>query len=100
MHSWYSKPDTRQNCPFLLRYTLIPYIACLLDDMSQAEEYLQNGKEDPEVQDIDYTVVLPGGLINKPVTGQCIRLLSFNLKTNCGNNTIILLFIIMVCMST
>jgi len=68
MHSWYSKPDTRQNCPFLLRYTLIPYIACLLDDMSQAEEYLQNGKENSEAQDIDYTVILPGGLINKPVT--------------------------------
>merc|ERR1719384_1245535 len=68
MHSWYSKPDTRQNCPFFLRYTLIPYIACLLDDMSSAEDYLQNVKENPEVEDIDYTVILPGGLINKPVT--------------------------------
>jgi len=68
MHSFYSKPDTRQNCPFLLRYTLIPYIACLLDDMSSAEDYLQNVKENPEVEEIDYTVILPGGLINKPVT--------------------------------
>jgi len=68
MHSWYSKPDTRQNCPFFLRYTLIPYIACLLDDMSKAEDYLQNEKDNPEVKDIDYTVILPGGLLNKPVT--------------------------------
>jgi len=68
MHSWYSKPDTRQNCPFFLRYTLIPYIACLLDDMSKAEDYLQNEKDNPEVNDIDYTVILPGGLLNKPVT--------------------------------
>jgi len=68
MHSWYSKQDTRQNCSFFLRYTLIPYIACLLDDMSSAEDYLQNVKENPEVEDIDYSVILPGGLINKPAT--------------------------------
>ena len=73
MHSWYSKPDTRQNCPFFLRYTLIPYIACLLDDMSKAEDYLQNEKDNPEVKDIDYTVILPGGLLNKPVTGECMN---------------------------
>jgi len=68
MHSFYSKPETRQNCPFFLRYTLIPYIACLLDDMSKAEDYLQNAEANPEVQDIDYTVILPGGLVNKPAT--------------------------------
>ena len=48
---------------------MIPYIACLLDDMHNAENYLQNSNENPDVQDIDYTVVLPGGLMNKPVTG-------------------------------
>jgi len=68
MHSWYSKPDTRQNCPFFLRYTLIPYIACLLDDMNNAEKYLQDSEVNTEVQEIDYTVVLPGGLVNNPVT--------------------------------
>ena len=70
MHSFYSKPDTRQNCPFLIRYTLIPYIACLLDDMSNAEKYLQDSDGNPEVQDIDFAVILPGGLVNKPVTGK------------------------------
>ena len=70
MHSWYSNPDTRQNCPFFIRWTLIPYISCLLDDMSKAEHYLQNSEVNPEVQDIDYTVILPGGLVNKPVTGR------------------------------
>ena len=43
--------------------------------MSSAEDYLQNVKENPEVEEIDYTVILPGGLINKPVTGTCIKLL-------------------------
>jgi len=70
MHSWYSKQDTRQNSPFLIRYTLIPYIACLLDDMSNAEKYLQDSDGNPEVKNIDYTVILPGGLVNKPVTDQ------------------------------
>ena len=70
MHSWYSNPDTRQHCPFFLRWTLIPYISCLLDDMSKAEQYLQDSEDNPEVQDIDYTVILPGGLVNKPVTGR------------------------------
>ena len=43
--------------------------------MSSAEDYLQNVKENPEVEEIDYTVILPGGLTNKPVTGMCIKLL-------------------------
>ena len=70
MHAWYSKPSSRQNCPFFLRWTIVPYLACILDDMHVAESYLQDPDENPEVQDINYTVVLPGGLINKPVTGK------------------------------
>ena len=69
MHSWFSKPETRQQAPFLLKYTLLPYISCLLDDMNIAEQYLLDSETNPEVQDIDFTVVLPGGLTNKPVTG-------------------------------
>ncbi len=38
--------------------------------MSNAEQYLQGSDGNPEVQDIDYTVILPGGLVNKPVTGK------------------------------
>ena len=74
MHSFYTNPNARQNCPFLLRYTLIPYIACLLDDMNNAEQYLMDREGNPEVQDIDYTVVLPGGLVNKPVTGKTLNI--------------------------
>ena len=70
MHSWFSKPETRQQAPFLLKYTLLPYISCLLDDMSIAEQYLLNSETNSEVQDIDFTVVLPGGLTKKPVTGK------------------------------
>ena len=70
MHSWFSKPETRQHAPFLLKYTLLPYISCLLDDMNVAEQYLLDSETNPEVQDIDFTVVLPGGLTKKPVTGK------------------------------
>jgi len=37
--------------------------------MNIAEQYLLDSETNPEVQDIDFTVVLPGGLTKKPVTG-------------------------------
>lgn len=63
MHSWYSDPPSRAKCPFYLRYTLLAYIAPVLDDMRNVERYVET-----ETTDIDYTFVLPAGLQNKPMT--------------------------------
>ena len=63
MHSWYSEPTARVNCPFFLRWTLLLFIGPILDNMRKAEEFLQ-GQED-----IDYSVVLPAGLVNGKATG-------------------------------
>lgn len=63
VHSWYTEPETRSKAPFLLRWTLIPYIGPVLDDMRNVEKMLESQK------DIVYTVVCPPGLQNKPVTG-------------------------------
>ena len=65
MHSWYTNLNSRKHCP----PTVLTHIAPVLDDMNNAENYLQNVRENPEVQDIDYTVILPGGLTNTPATG-------------------------------
>jgi len=62
MHSWYSEPTARVNCPFFLRWTLLVFIGPILDNMRKAEEFLQ-GQED-----IDYSVVLPAGLVNGKAT--------------------------------
>ena len=64
MHSWYSDPASRVNCPFLLRWTLLVYIGPILDNMRRAEEFLQGQN------DIDYSVVLPAGLVNGKATGK------------------------------
>ena len=64
MHSWYSDPASRVNCPFLLRWTLLVYIGPILDNMRKAEEFLQGQN------DIDYSVVLPAGLVNGKATGK------------------------------
>ena len=64
MHSWYTDTPSRSEAPLVLRYTLLLYIAPVLDDMRTVEEFVAN-----EATDIDYTFVLPPGLNNKPVTG-------------------------------
>ena len=66
MHSWYTETTCRSEAPFLLRYTLIAYIAPVLDDMRTVEHHIAG-----QLPDIDYTFVLPPGLNNKPVTGLC-----------------------------
>ena len=65
MHSWYTEAPTRQKAAFFLRWTLIPYIAPVLDDMRNVEKLVES-----EMTEIDYTFVLPPGLQNKPVTGR------------------------------
>jgi len=68
MHSWYTEPSSRAKCPFYLRWTLIPYIGPILNDMRTAEQYLDNVEEGSEAKDIDFTCVLPAGLNNEPAT--------------------------------
>ena len=68
MHSWYTDPVSRGQAPFFLRYTLIAYIAPVLDDMRNVETYV--ARDAPE---IDYTFVLPPGLSNKPLTGGFLK---------------------------
>ena len=66
MHSWYSEPTSRVNCPFFLRWTLLLFIGPILDNMRKAEEFLQ-GQED-----IDYSVILPAALVKGKATGMYI----------------------------
>lgn len=62
MHSAYSEPSSRSKAPWFLRWTLLAYIGPILDNMREAEKYLE--KE----EDFNYTVILPGGLKNGPGT--------------------------------
>ena len=64
MHSWHTEPSSRPNVPFYLRWTLLKYIAIILDNMRKAENLLEAS------DDIDYTVVLPPGLRAGPATGK------------------------------
>ena len=64
MHSWYSEPQSRTHCPFFLRWTLLLYINPILDNMRKAEKLLETAADD-----LNYTVVLPAGLMNGKATG-------------------------------
>eukprot|EP00095_Tigriopus_kingsejongensis_P009469 maker-scaffold322_size207131-snap-gene-0.10 protein:Tk09469 transcript:maker-scaffold322_size207131-snap-gene-0.10-mRNA-1 annotation:"flavin reductase -like" len=64
MHSWYTKPDTRNNNGFIVSWIVIPMISPCLNDMFKAEEYLATA----ECTDIDFTVVLPAGLSNNDMS--------------------------------
>lgn len=66
MHSWYTEKVTRDNADsFIMRWVFLPLIiGSVLDGMREAEVYLEES-----CQALDYTVVLPGGLLNKEVTG-------------------------------
>ena len=62
MHSWYTDADSRAQAPFYLRWTLLLLIGPILDNMRKAEEFLEGQN------DIDYSVILPGGLSNGQAT--------------------------------
>jgi len=62
-HSWYTEENSRSQAMFLIRWFLIPMIRSVLDNMREVELWLEES-----CQDIDYTVVRPAGLQNKPVT--------------------------------
>ena len=75
MHSWYSEKVTRDNADsFIMRWVFLPLIiGSVLDGMREAEVYLEES-----CKELDYTVVLPGGLLNKPVTGTLFRAWDFH----------------------
>ena len=56
MHSWYTDPESRAQASFFLRWILFSFIGPVLDNMRKAEEFLESQ------DDIDYSVILPGGL--------------------------------------
>eukprot|EP00088_Acartia_fossae_P018163 TRINITY_DN20461_c0_g1_i1.p1 TRINITY_DN20461_c0_g1~~TRINITY_DN20461_c0_g1_i1.p1 ORF type:complete len:215 (+),score=45.35 TRINITY_DN20461_c0_g1_i1:39-683(+) len=58
-HSWYTEEKSRGEAPWYLRWTLIPMIKTVLNNMRETEVWL-----DAEAKDIDYTVVRPPGLTN------------------------------------
>ncbi len=70
MHSWFTKPETRSQCPFFLRYTLLPLIRPALDDMDKAEANLRAIKDGETGADVEWTLVCPPGLNNGPATGK------------------------------
>ena len=90
MHSWYSEKVTRDNADsFIMRWVFLPLIiGSVLDGMREAEVYLEES-----CKELDYTVVLPGGLLNKPVTGTLFRAWDFHSIQ--WSNLIIMLFFIM-----
>lgn len=64
MHAWYTQPDSRKNAGWFLRtFFLGMLIGPVLDGMDRAEQYLTT-----EAKDAKYTIVLPAGLKNMPVT--------------------------------
>jgi len=62
MHSWYTDPESRSQASFLLRWLLFTFIGPILDNMRKAEQFLESQNE------IDYTVILPGGLSSSSAT--------------------------------
>ena len=67
MHSWISEPESRKNTKSKLqKWFVVPLISPILDDMDRAEKFLKTD----ECQDIQWSIVLPPGLNNKPVTGK------------------------------
>jgi len=68
-HSWYTEEQSRSQAMFLIRWFLIPMIRPVLDNMREVEVWLE--KECKDI--IDYTIVRPAGLQNKPVTDREIK---------------------------
>ncbi|TRY77957.1 hypothetical protein TCAL_12971 [Tigriopus californicus] len=64
MHSWYTQPQSQSKAPFFIRWFLFTIIGSNLTNMYETEQYL----ESDECQDINYSVILPGGLSNAAVT--------------------------------
>jgi len=67
-HSWYTNLESRGQAIFFIRWFLIPMIKSVLDNMSETEDWLSS-----ECSDIEYTVVRPAGLQNKPITTENIK---------------------------
>ncbi|KAM3611109.1 uncharacterized protein V6R79_013602 [Siganus canaliculatus] len=64
MTSWYTEPNSGTQSPFLIRFLLLPLIRSVLSNMNEMEQQLQ------KTEDINWTVVRPPGLQNKPASAQ------------------------------
>jgi biliverdin reductase/flavin reductase len=62
-HSWYTDEKSRGEAPWFLRWTLLPMIKSVLNNMRETEVWL-----DAEAMDIEFTVVRPPGLTNSALT--------------------------------
>lgn len=65
MTSFYTDIVSGSNGGFLVNWILIPIIKRVLMNMREMEQWLE-----AEVDDLDWTVVRPGGLANKPLQEQ------------------------------
>ncbi|KAF7657453.1 hypothetical protein LDENG_00026930 [Lucifuga dentata] len=64
MTSWYTKPNSGVQSPYLIRFFLLPMIRSVLANMYEMETFLE------KTGDINWTVVRPPGLMNQPATAQ------------------------------
>ena len=65
-HSWYTEEESRGQAMFLIRWFLIPMIKPVLDNMREAELWLETECD----QKINWTVVRPAGLTNGYLSGK------------------------------
>ena len=65
MTSFYTDIVSGSNGGFFVNWILIPFIKRVLMNMREMEQWLES-----EVQDLEWTVVRPGGLANKPLLDQ------------------------------
>ena len=67
MHAWHTTKEQRNEAEhdaWWIRWLVIPLIRPSLDNMRETELFLE-----ADCQDIDYTIVSPPGLTNKPKSG-------------------------------
>uniref|UniRef100_UPI00358F6CBE flavin reductase (NADPH) n=1 Tax=Myxine glutinosa TaxID=7769 RepID=UPI00358F6CBE len=82
MTSWYTNGETSPNCPWTIRWVLLPMIKSVLLNMREMEHFLIN-----DCGDINYTIVRPPGLTNDSHTDKefltTIDAFSVMLPDNC-----------------
>uniref|UniRef100_A0A8C4NN42 NAD(P)-binding domain-containing protein n=1 Tax=Eptatretus burgeri TaxID=7764 RepID=A0A8C4NN42_EPTBU len=82
MTSWYTNGEASPQCPWTIRWVLLPMIKSVLLNMQEMEHFLTN-----DCGDINYTIVRPPGLVNGSCTDKEFRTtlnaFSVTLPDNC-----------------